>query len=195
MKTAIIIGGGLGGLFTGAILAKEGLRVTVLEKNATAGGGLQSFHRFGETFDTGMHVIGGMQPGGNIYRICEYLGILDQVKIKDVDADCTDSLYFAEDQQTYQLQKGKEGFINSLSAYFPEERENLQRYVDAIFAISDSIDLFHLRPTTDFLQVHTDDFLMAADAFVAKYIQNPKLRSIVSYMNPLYGGRQDETKP
>ena len=39
MKTAIIIGGGLGGLFTGAILAKEGLRVTVLEKNATAGGG------------------------------------------------------------------------------------------------------------------------------------------------------------
>ena len=99
MKTAIIIGGGLGGLFTGAILAKEGLRVTVLEKNATAGGGLQSFHRFGETFDTGMHVIGGMQPGGNIYRICEYLGILDQVKIKDVDADCTDCLYFAEDQQ------------------------------------------------------------------------------------------------
>ena len=193
MKTAIIIGGGLGGLFTGAILAKEGFRVTVLEKNATAGGGLQSFHRFGETFDTGMHVIGGMQPGGNIYRICEYLGILDQVKIKDVDADCTDCLYFAEDQQTYQLQKGKEGFINSLSAYFPEERENLQRYVDAIFAISDSIDLFHLRPTTDFLQVHTGDFMMAADAFVAKYIQNPKLRSIVSYMNPLYGGRQDET--
>ena len=29
-KTAIIIGGGLGGLFTGAILAKEGLHVTVL---------------------------------------------------------------------------------------------------------------------------------------------------------------------
>ena len=57
-KTAIIIGAGLGGLFTGAILAKEGLRVTVLEKNATAGGGLQTFRRFGEEFDTGMHVIG-----------------------------------------------------------------------------------------------------------------------------------------
>ena len=74
-KTAIIIGGGLGGLFTGAILAKEGLRVTVLEKNATAGGGLQTFRRFGEEFDTGMHVIGGMQSGGNIRRICQYLGI------------------------------------------------------------------------------------------------------------------------
>ena len=37
-KSVIIIGGGLGGLFCGAFLAKEGLRVTVLEKNATVGG-------------------------------------------------------------------------------------------------------------------------------------------------------------
>lgn len=37
-KKVVIIGGGLGGLFTGAILSKEGLHVTVLEKNATIGG-------------------------------------------------------------------------------------------------------------------------------------------------------------
>ena len=35
MRTAVIIGGGLGGLFTGAILSKEGFKVTVLEKNTT----------------------------------------------------------------------------------------------------------------------------------------------------------------
>ena len=78
-KSAIIIGGGLGGLFTGAILSKEGLNVTVVEKNATVGGGLQSFTRFGEVFDTGMHVIGGLQRGGNIRRLCDYLGILDEM--------------------------------------------------------------------------------------------------------------------
>lgn len=38
MRTAVIIGGGLGGLFTGAILAKEGFQVIVLEKNKTIGG-------------------------------------------------------------------------------------------------------------------------------------------------------------
>lgn len=32
MEKIIIIGGGLGGLFTGALLAKEGYPVTVLEK-------------------------------------------------------------------------------------------------------------------------------------------------------------------
>ena len=193
MKTAIIIGGGLGGLFTGAILAKEGLRVTVLEKNATAGGGLQTFRRFGEKFDTGMHVIGGMQPGGNIRRICQYLGIMDKVELMDVDADCTDSLYFAEDKTTYRIRKGKEGFINSLAAYFPEEKARLEAYVKAIFAITDDVDLFNLRPSTDLFKVHSDDFLMSADAFIAKYILNPKLRSVLAYMNPLYGGRHDET--
>lgn len=193
MKSVIIIGGGLGGLFTGAILAKEGLRVTVLEKNATVGGGLQTFHRFGEAFDTGMHVIGGMQPGGNIRRICQYLGILDQVKLMDVDDNCTDSLYFAEDQKTYHIRKGKQGFVESLTSYFPEERESLESYVKAIYDVTDHIDLFHLRPSTEQIQMHTEDFLMSAEAFVAKYIKNPKLRSVVAYMNPLYGGRHDET--
>lgn len=193
MKSVIIIGGGLGGLFTGAILAKEGLRVTVLEKNATVGGGLQTFHRFGEAFDTGMHVIGGMQPGGNIHRICQYLGILDQVKLMDVDDNCTDSLYFAEDQKTYHIRKGKQGFVDSLTSYFPEEKECLESYVKAIYDMTDHIDLFHLRPSTEQIQMHTEDFLMSAEAFVAKYIKNPKLRSVVAYMNPLYGGRHDET--
>lgn len=193
MNTAIIIGGGLGGLFTGAILAKEGMQVTVLEKNATAGGGLQTFRRFGENFDTGMHVIGGMQPGGNIRRICQYLGIADKVDLVDVDNDCTDCLYFAEDKTTYHIRKGKEGFVESLAEHFPEERDNLQAYVNAVFDITDNVDLFNLRPSTDQLKIYTEDFTMAADAFVAKYIKNNKLRSVVSYMNPLYGGRHDET--
>ncbi len=50
MKTTVIIGGGLGGLFAGAILSREGFKVTVLEKNDTAGGGLQNFRRFGMKF-------------------------------------------------------------------------------------------------------------------------------------------------
>ena len=39
-KTVLIIGGGLGGLVTGALLAKENYKVMVLEKNALIGGGL-----------------------------------------------------------------------------------------------------------------------------------------------------------
>ena len=193
MKKVIIIGGGLGGLFTGAILAKEGLLVTVIEKNTTIGGGLQTFSRFGVKFDTGMHVIGGMQPGGSIRRICEYLGVIDQVHVKDVDKECADSLYFAEDRMTYLIANGKQGFIDSLSSYFPEERIDLEAYVNAVLRMAEDVDLFNLRPATEQMKIHSEDFLMAADAFIAKYVKNEKLRSVLAYMNPLYGGRQDET--
>lgn len=191
--TAVIIGGGLGGLFTGAILSKEGFSVTVLEKNSTVGGGLQTFKRFGEVFDTGMHVVGGLQPGGNIRRICEYLGIANKVKTKDVDAVCTDKLYFAEDATSYKMAQGREAFIERLASYFPAEKENLQAYVDAIYRISEETDLFYLRPSGDDFPIHSDEFSMAADAFIAKFIDDRKLRAILAYMNPLYGGRQNHT--
>lgn len=192
-KSAVIIGAGLGGLFTGAILAKEGVKVTVIEKNATIGGGLQSFTRFGEVFDTGMHVIGGMQPGGNIRRICKYLGILDKIHIKDVDHDVIDTLYFAEDQTIYRIAQGREAFVDSLAESFADQRENLQRYVDAIYNIVGELDLFYLRPSDEYVVMHSEEFMMAANEFIAKYITDEKLAAVLAYMNPLYGGRKDMT--
>lgn len=194
-KNVVIIGAGLGGLFTGAILSKEGYKVTLLEKNSTIGGGLQSFKRFGETFDTGMHIIGGLSPDGNIRKICKYLGIHDKIEVQDVDKNCTSKLYFSEDQSVYGIAEGKEGFVASLAAHFPDEEENLRKYVDAICYIVDQVSLFNLRPSDGSMALfsQSDDFLMPANEFIAKYIANEKLRSIVAYMNPLYGGRADHT--
>lgn len=187
-KRVLIIGGGLGGLFCGAILAKEGLQVTILEKNATVGGGLQSFTRFGEVFDTGMHVVGGLQEGGNIRRLCHWLGIWDKVHVRAIPSECTDRLYFAEDKQYYDVASSKDGFVASLSKYFPRQRDNLRDYVEAIYRIVDEMELFHLRPSTRNIFSHCEEFSMAADAFIAKYISDEKLRRIVAYVNPLYGG-------
>ncbi len=194
-QKVLIIGAGLGGLFTGAILSKEGFEVVILEKNTTIGGGLQTFQRFGEYFDTGMHVIGGLQPNGNIWKICKYLGILDDMKVRDVDAECTDRLYFSEDHTFYTIGKGREGFIQSLAESFPEERENIAHYADAILAMADKIDLFNLRPSEGQMSlfVQSNDFLMPADAFIAKFTDDERLRSVLAYMNPLYGGRAQET--
>ena len=194
-QKVVIIGAGLGGLFAGAILSKEGFGVTLVEKNAVIGGGLQSFQRFGEHFDTGMHVIGGLQPQGNIWKICRYLGILDDIKVRDVDDDCTDLLYFSEDHTYYVIGKGREGFVESLVKSFPDERQNLERYVDAVLSIADKVDLFNLRPTEGQLSLFVDseDFLMAADDFIARFTYDTRLRSVLAYMNPLYGGRAHET--
>lgn len=192
-ESVVIIGGGLGGLFTGAILAKEGLDVTVLEKNKIIGGGLQSFRRFGELFDTGMHIIGGMQKGGNIRRICEYLGIWKDVHILDTDPENIDSIFFSEDKRTYHIARGKVGFIESLSKDFPAQKENLKAYIEALYKVADEVDLFYLRPSPEYMQVHSDDFHMSASEFIAKYITDERLQSVVAYLNPLYGGKDGVT--
>lgn len=194
-QRVVIIGAGLGGLFTGAILSKEGFKVTILEKNRMIGGGLQTFQRFGEYYDTGMHVIGGLQPDGNIWKICRYLGILDGIKVRDVDDNCTDRLYFSEDHTFFQIGKGKDGFVNSLSESFPKERENLEKYVDSVLGIADKVDLFNLRPSKGQMGLFAESnvFLMAADEFIAKFTSDIRLRSVLAYMNPLYGGRAHET--
>lgn len=184
----LIIGGGLGGLFTGAILAKEGFGVTVLEKNHIVGGGLQTFKRWGLSYETGMHILGGLREGGSIHKICSYLGILPLLRLRDVDDECTDEIHYSSDGVTYHIHQGRFGFIDSLSEHFPEEKENLIRYVDHLYKIADEVDFFYLRTGSDELSTHSEDFFMAADELIALYIHNEKLRDILAYMNPMYGG-------
>jgi phytoene desaturase len=51
--SVIVIGAGIGGLTAAAHLARSGLHVTVLEKNAGPGGRCDRFNREGHHFDTG----------------------------------------------------------------------------------------------------------------------------------------------
>ncbi|NDJ78743.1 MAG: FAD-dependent oxidoreductase, partial [Chloroflexi bacterium] len=51
--TAIVIGAGIGGIATAAHLAKQGLRVTVVEKNREPGGRCGHFSHQGHSFETG----------------------------------------------------------------------------------------------------------------------------------------------
>ncbi|MBK6281628.1 MAG: NAD(P)-binding protein [Draconibacterium sp.] len=59
----IIIGSGLGGLVSGNILSKEGLKVCVLEKNERIGGTLQSFVKEGTVFNTGLNYTESLGKG------------------------------------------------------------------------------------------------------------------------------------
>ena len=53
MSRAIVIGGGIAGLATAGLLAREGDRVTVLERNDRTGGRAGTLDREGFRFDTG----------------------------------------------------------------------------------------------------------------------------------------------
>jgi len=192
-RKTYIIGGGLGGLFTGALLAKEDFEVIVLEKNASLGGGLQTFTRKGLVFETGMHVLGGLQVGGNVWRICRYLGILDQLDIRPADADCIDSVTYLSDGTTYRIPQGRRQFTDYLSRLFPDEADGIRQYTDALYRIAGEVDLFWLRESDSALKSHSDDFLLAADRFIARYVKDARLQDLLAYMNPMYGGVEGHT--
>ena len=189
----IIIGGGLGGLFTGALLTKEGHKITILEKNKTIDGGLQSVQYYGLTFETGMHLLGSLHKGQTIDKMLRYLGIRNRLKIIDVDADCMDQITYLSDGKTYRVPQGKEAFIAYFAREFPHQSHQIRQYVEALYSMVDEIDFFYLRPTNDHVFTHNETFMWPADRLVAHFISDPRLRDVLGYMNPMYGGMEGHT--
>lgn len=194
-KSVLIIGGGLGGLVTGALLAKEDYKVTVLEKNAIIGGGLQTIRRKGVDFATGMHIFGGFNKDGNLYKLFDYLDIADKLDLMPTDENACDIVTIADDNATYHLPKGKENLVAYLSEIFPDEAENIRQYINKLFEISQEEDLFYMRERStepNFISL-TEDFINPYNTLIDKYIHNPKLKRLLSYLKPLFGGEEDTT--
>src|SRR5690606_20509264 len=70
----VVIGAGVGGLTTAALLSKAGFSVCVLEKEPHAGGYLAGFRRKHFRFDTAIHWLNQCMPGGMAAKIFDILG-------------------------------------------------------------------------------------------------------------------------
>ena len=75
VNRVVVIGAGIGGLTTAALLAKAGLDVTVLEAHVYPGGCAGTFYHQGYRFDAGATLAAGFEPGGGMTRLAETLGI------------------------------------------------------------------------------------------------------------------------
>lgn len=74
-KNVVVIGAGIGGLTTAAILAQAGLNVTVLEAHVYPGGCAGTFYHKGYRFDAGATLAGGFLPDGPMGVIANRVGI------------------------------------------------------------------------------------------------------------------------
>ncbi len=75
MPSAVVIGAGIGGLTTAALLARAGWRVTVLEAHVYPGGCAGTFFHRGHRFDAGATLVGGFSSGGPHERLGALLGL------------------------------------------------------------------------------------------------------------------------
>lgn len=75
MPRVVVIGAGIGGLTTAAVLARAGLDVTVLEAQVYPGGCASTYFHQGYRFDTGATLAGGFYPGGPMDLLAQAAGI------------------------------------------------------------------------------------------------------------------------
>ncbi|MDQ1265410.1 MAG: NAD(P)/FAD-dependent oxidoreductase [Bacteroidota bacterium] len=187
----VIIGSGLGGLLCGYILAKEGCKVTILEKNKQLGGCLQTFKRRGSTFDTGVHYIGSMNQGQTLWRYFKYFGLTEKLKLKKLDENCFNKIYY--NGSHYDYAQGYENFTESLSARFPDDKAAIGKYAETLLKISDSLNLYNLREASEQNLIESEYVLESVGEFLERLTPNSTLRSVLAGANSLYAGIPDKT--
>ncbi len=188
----VIIGSGIGGLVCGCILSMEGFSVCIVEKNKQIGGCLQTYSRDKVIFDSGVHYLGGLEKGQNLYQIFKYVDIIKHLKLQKLNEDAFDKIIIENDSNEYPFAQGYENFINQLLKFFPEEEQSLKNYCDKIKEVCEKFPLYNLRSSEDY-QEKASVLEIDTKALIDSVTTNPKLRAILAGNNALYAGEPDKT--
>ncbi|CAM1349412.1 phytoene desaturase family protein [Tenacibaculum halocynthiae] len=188
----VIIGSGLGGLVSANIMAREGKSVCILEKNNQFGGNLQTFVRNKTIFDTGVHYIGGLSEGQNLYKYFKYLGIMDSLNLHKMDEDGFDIITFDNDVKEYKHAQGYENFIKKLVEEFPEEKIAIKAYSEKLLETCNQFPLYHLKHGAPYYD-NVEMFELGAKNYIDSITTNKKLKAVLSGTNLLYAGDKNKT--
>ena len=186
----IVMGSGIGGLLTAAILSKNGKRVCVVEQNKQIGGNLQTFSRKKQLFDTGVHYIGGLGIGENLYQIFKYLGIIDQLSLKKMNA-VFDYIVIENNPVQYPMYQGYNNFIEGLSAYFPEEKNGLQKLCNYMQQVCESYPLYNLHTRAELEQYKGST--QSVKEIITGFIKNITLQKVLVGNSLLYALDENKT--
>jgi len=125
---AIVIGSGMGGLTTAALLSELGQRVCVLEQHYTAGGYTHSYERNGYEWDVGVHYIGDVGASTRTRKMFDFLsdGKLEWAPM----ADEYDRFYVGD--KVFNAVAGKQAFRDNLVRQFPAEQDAIDAYMNLL---------------------------------------------------------------
>jgi all-trans-retinol 13,14-reductase len=135
----IIIGSGIGGLCSAALLSKLGKKVCVLEQHYTAGGYTHAYERGGYEWDVGVHYIGEVhKPWTTLRRIFD---VITDGELKWAEMDPLYDQIFIGDK-VYSFYAGRDAFKEELKRSFPDESVAIDTYVDMIYEVSKKVPKF-----------------------------------------------------
>lgn len=139
-RDAVVIGAGIGGLVAGALLARAGRDVLVVDRHSVAGGNATVFRRRGYVFDVGLHYVGGCHAGGVIPSVLQAAGA-EPVRFLELDPDGYDTLVLPG--LRLRVPRGIGRWRDRLADAFPRERRGVDRYVRLLRQLQGCLDVWH----------------------------------------------------
>ena len=135
----IVIGSGIGGLTTAALLAKVGKKVLVLERHYTAGGYTHTYTRKGYEWDVGLHYVGQVHRKGSFPR-----RVFDYITDGQLDWAPMDDNYdtFVIGDERFPFMAGRSNLKRDLIAWFPDEEKAILRYFELLDEVNRAIPYF-----------------------------------------------------
>ncbi|HUU47737.1 MAG TPA: FAD-dependent oxidoreductase [Nitrosopumilaceae archaeon] len=197
MRTPVyVIGAGVGGLTTSAMLAQEGFSVKILEKSSKLGGRTTSMRFKNHILDNGFHIMPFYKKSA-IYNILKLLGIESRLKLAKVD-----NIAFHSGNNFHKYPKGI-GDLLQLSLIPLKSRINLLKVLlpMAFTTIkkTEEWDKLSLSEITKKLDPKTNIFFeaicMLAFADTAKNISLGEFARTIIRANPFRGGTSEFAYP
>ena len=192
-KTVIVIGAGIGGLTAATHLAKQGMRVTVIEKNDHPGGRCDRLSHEGHRFDTGPTLL--VMP--LLYeREFSALGtsLGEMLDLQRVDP--TYHLVY-DDGSRLALTSDLKSLQEQLEAIEPGSFEGLLRYIDEghrhYHLATEKLVYPDFRKASDFFKLehlpllHQVKPLKKHYANMASYFDSPRLKSAFTFQDVYMG--------
>jgi all-trans-retinol 13,14-reductase len=139
---AIVIGSGIGGLATAALLSLYGgQRVLVLERHYLPGGYTHCFHRHGYEWDVGLHYIGEVQNPDSMLR-----HTFDQITDGQLKWASMPDVYDRTiiGDRTYDFVSGTERFRARMKDYFPEDSAAIDQYIAAVQSVQKTVNSYFM---------------------------------------------------
>jgi len=118
-RDVVVIGAGFGGLSTAILLARLGVKVTLVEGEPRPGGCLRSYTREGIDCPVGVHYIGAAAPGEVLGDFLDLLGMRSALKLRRLGKSGIIDRYIFDDE-VFDLPDTIEKFEASLARRFAE---------------------------------------------------------------------------
>ncbi len=188
----IVIGAGVSGLTTAILLAQNGRKVAILEKSGKIAPTIRGFFRNGLYFDTGFHYGSMFGQGEPFSRLCERLGILSQLEIREHGKGTGDYLYSINPEFKFEFKSKLPNLSDQLIELFPEDRTAIVEFLGNIenflCTLNNSFFETILNPPVIFEKPN-----QTLSQYLREHFKSPLLQSLLCSHATLYGSLPHET--